>query len=113
MDESNLNANASSPKPDFDQSLDESRKWKGSRLRGRMDEGLEWFYRDPQLASQGPFSKEQMKEWWDGGFFTLNLPVRCYLDAPFIPLGAWFAEGKSAFLDSIPVHLEKEYSVFP
>ena len=102
---------------------DDGKKWKNSKLHRSGDVRAEelpvvnknssdWFYRDPQGNPQGPFSKEQMREWWNSGFFSLTLPIRCQGDVNYAPIGAWFADNKSAFLEVVPIHLESEYSSF-
>ncbi|ORZ04166.1 hypothetical protein BCR41DRAFT_290221, partial [Lobosporangium transversale] len=35
-----------------------------------------WLYRDPSGSIQGPFSSEEMHEWYKGGFFTPDLLVK-------------------------------------
>lgn len=48
-----------------------------------------WVYRDPQGMLQGPFPKQDIIEWFEGGFFPLELQLRPAtdpLDAPFYPL---------------------------
>ncbi len=64
--------------------------------------GEEWSYQDLQGDIQGPFSKDQMCQWWADGFFTPELRVRCDPNAPFVSMLTLFAEGNSAFLDEIP-----------
>ncbi|GAB4819102.1 hypothetical protein N2152v2_006148 [Parachlorella kessleri] len=49
----------------------------------------QWVYKDPQGVVQGPFPKQDIIEWYEGGFFPLDLPVRNahdMSDAPFRPL---------------------------
>lgn len=50
-------------------------------------QGMEpgWVYRDPQGIVQGPFPKEDIMEWFDGGFFPLDLQLRSVLDPPDAP----------------------------
>lgn len=48
-----------------------------------------WVYKDPQGMLQGPFSKQDIIEWFEGGFFPLDLMIRSAADpseAPFRPL---------------------------
>lgn len=48
-----------------------------------------WCYLDPQGHMQGPFTCEEILDWFEQGFFPANLPVRpAHLpaEAPFIPL---------------------------
>jgi hypothetical protein len=54
---------------------------------GASDPG--WVYRDPQGMVQGPFPKRDIIEWFEGGFFPLELQLRPATDplnAPFYPL---------------------------
>ncbi|KAL4426106.1 hypothetical protein ABPG77_002692 [Micractinium sp. CCAP 211/92] len=51
----------------------------------------EWCYKDPQGVIQGPFARTDIIEWYDAGFFPLDLQVRAAsepADAPFKPLAA-------------------------
>ncbi|KAG0213854.1 hypothetical protein BGX31_001188 [Mortierella sp. GBA43] len=47
-----------------------------------------WLYRDPSGSIQGPFSSEEMHEWFKGGFFTADLLIKREHDSSFEPLGA-------------------------
>ncbi|XP_014261265.1 GRB10-interacting GYF protein 2-like isoform X2 [Cimex lectularius] len=49
--------------------------------------GKQWFYRDPQGEIQGPFSCAEMAEWFQTGYFSLNLLVRRACDTHYAPLG--------------------------
>lgn len=46
-----------------------------------------WLYKDPQGATQGPFSSSDMKKWYEAGYFTMDLMVRRGCDVVFLPLG--------------------------
>lgn len=48
---------------------------------------LEWFYRDPQGDTQGPFTPSDMSEWYKAGYFQESLMVRRSIDNVFTPLG--------------------------
>ena len=48
-----------------------------------------WFYRDPQGQEQGPFSNEEMVEWFHHGYFTMQLSVRRHCDAVYFTLGTF------------------------
>ncbi|KAG5667580.1 hypothetical protein PVAND_015557 [Polypedilum vanderplanki] len=48
---------------------------------------IEWFYRDPQGDTQGPFSSSDMSEWYKAGYFQESLMVRRSIDSTFVPLG--------------------------
>lgn len=48
-----------------------------------------WVYQDPQGMLQGPFPKQDIIDWYEGGFFPLTLQLRSAADppnAPFYPL---------------------------
>ncbi|KAF9174569.1 hypothetical protein BGX20_010797 [Mortierella sp. AD010] len=47
-----------------------------------------WLYRDPTGSIQGPFSSEEMHEWYKGGFFSPDLLVKREQDPTFEPLGS-------------------------
>jgi len=42
-----------------------------------------WFYRDPQGTLQGPFTAQEMAEWFSAGYFTMNLNVKQGRDREF------------------------------
>ncbi|KAJ8389596.1 hypothetical protein AAFF_G00118330 [Aldrovandia affinis] len=48
---------------------------------------LKWFYKDPQGEMQGPFSNQEMMEWFQAGYFTMTLLVKRGCDELFQPLG--------------------------
>ena len=48
-----------------------------------------WFYRDPQGQEQGPFSNEEMVEWFHHGYFTMQLSIRRQCDAVYLSLGTF------------------------
>lgn len=50
-------------------------------------QNLEWFYLDPQGDTQGPFSPQDMTEWFKAGYFQENLMVKRTIDPTFVPLG--------------------------
>ncbi|CAG8515719.1 17473_t:CDS:2 [Gigaspora margarita] len=54
----------------------------------KQSEQSKWLYRDPSGNIQGPFSSQEMNEWYKGGFFVLSLLVKRVEDAQFEPLGA-------------------------
>lgn len=50
---------------------------------------VDWLYLDPQQQQQGPFSRQELIEWHQGGFFPNDLPckpVDAPPGAPFMPL---------------------------
>ena len=48
-----------------------------------------WLYKDPQGEIQGPFSSNDMKKWYEAGYFTMDLMMRRACDVVFLPLGKW------------------------
>lgn len=48
---------------------------------------VDWFYRDPQGDTQGPFTAQDMSEWYKAGYFQESLMVRRSIDGAFMPLG--------------------------
>ncbi|CAG8532133.1 18892_t:CDS:2 [Acaulospora morrowiae] len=46
-----------------------------------------WLYRDPSGNIQGPFSSQEMNDWYKNGFFALSLLVKRVEDTTFEPLG--------------------------
>ncbi|KPP68436.1 PERQ amino acid-rich with GYF domain-containing protein 2-like, partial [Scleropages formosus] len=51
------------------------------------DAALKWFYKDPQGEIQGPFTNQEMMEWFQAGYFTMTLLVKRGCDDVFQPLG--------------------------
>ena len=50
---------------------------------------IDWLYLDPSGQQQGPFSRQELMEWHQGGFFPNDLPCRpidAPPQAPFMPL---------------------------
>ncbi|XP_062284647.1 GRB10-interacting GYF protein 2 [Scomber scombrus] len=64
-----------------------SEKPKPSGLPLTHDAALKWFYKDPQGEIQGPFSNQEMAEWFQAGYFTMSLLVKRGCDEVFQPLG--------------------------
>ena len=56
-----------------------------------IEEFYTWFYQDPDGMIQGPFTSGEMKEWFDAGYFTMDLMVRRACDHHMLPLGLLFA----------------------
>lgn len=42
-----------------------------------------WFYKDPQGTLQGPFTAQEMTEWFSAGYFTMTLLVKQGKDTTF------------------------------
>lgn len=45
-----------------------------------------WIYRDPSGLIQGPFTAQQMQDWYTEGFFPPELPIKHVEDPSFQPL---------------------------
>jgi len=67
-----------------------------------------WVYRDPNWQVQGPFSKADILDWFEGGFFPATLPIRHASNpqADFKPLAAqikvWAAAAPPGFAKQEP-----------
>ncbi|XP_023646239.1 GRB10-interacting GYF protein 1 isoform X3 [Paramormyrops kingsleyae] len=48
---------------------------------------MKWFYKDPQGEIQGPFTPQEMSEWFQVGYFSMTLLVKRGCDEGFQPLG--------------------------
>uniref|UniRef100_A0A8C2G9A3 GRB10 interacting GYF protein 1a n=1 Tax=Cyprinus carpio TaxID=7962 RepID=A0A8C2G9A3_CYPCA len=70
----------------FTQTLQEGRNT-ASALPLSHDSAMKWFYKDPQGEIQGPFSTVEMCEWFQAGYFAMNLLVKRGCDEGFQPLG--------------------------
>ncbi|XP_028586554.2 GRB10-interacting GYF protein 2 isoform X2 [Podarcis muralis] len=78
-----------------DSALDDERlaaKLQEQRVKGTsvplLHEAMQkWFYKDPQGEIQGPFSNQEMTEWFQAGYFTMSLLVKRACDESFQPLG--------------------------
>ncbi|XP_035828260.1 GRB10-interacting GYF protein 2 isoform X2 [Aplysia californica] len=63
-----------------------------------------WFYRDPQGEVQGPFSNEDMAQWFSAGYFTMSLIVKRGCDDSFKQLGELIKRyGRVPFLPGTPL----------
>ncbi|KYO20876.1 PERQ amino acid-rich with GYF domain-containing protein 1 [Alligator mississippiensis] len=51
------------------------------------DAARKWFYKDPQGEIQGPFTTQEMAEWFQAGYFSMSLLVKRGCDEGFQPLG--------------------------
>ncbi|XP_076472424.1 uncharacterized protein LOC143301883 isoform X4 [Babylonia areolata] len=68
------------------------------------ENGLKWYYVDPQENLQGPFSSEDMVQWFNAGYFTMCLKVKRGCDHDFQPLGELMKQwGHVPFLPG-PIH---------
>jgi hypothetical protein len=59
-----------------------------------------WMYRDPSGILQGPFSSQQMQDWYSEGFFPPDLPIKHVEDPGFVSIAALVARfgSKAPFL---------------
>ncbi|XP_023685025.1 GRB10-interacting GYF protein 1-like isoform X3 [Paramormyrops kingsleyae] len=48
---------------------------------------MKWFYKDPQGEIQGPFTTQEMSEWFQAGYFSMGLLVKRGCDEGFQLLG--------------------------
>ncbi|XP_075793498.1 GRB10-interacting GYF protein 2 isoform X3 [Pelodiscus sinensis] len=60
---------------------------KGSSMPLLHESMQKWYYKDPQGEIQGPFSNQEMTEWFQAGYFTMSLLVKRACDESFQPLG--------------------------
>uniref|UniRef100_H2Z8R9 GYF domain-containing protein n=1 Tax=Ciona savignyi TaxID=51511 RepID=H2Z8R9_CIOSA len=67
--------------------LDPMTLLQGSATPNVPDLAMKWFYKDPQGETQGPFSSQEMGEWFMAGYFTSTLLVKRACDPQFVPLG--------------------------
>jgi hypothetical protein len=63
----------------------------------------QWVYEDPSGRVQGPFTSEQMHQWYKEGYFPPALPIKCVGDAQFISLVLFVEKygSNQPFLDSL------------
>ncbi|XP_039618179.1 GRB10-interacting GYF protein 2 isoform X2 [Polypterus senegalus] len=75
--------------PDDDRLSDKSLDQRGKPpvLPLTLEVSLKWYYKDPQGEIQGPFSNQEMAEWFQAGYFTMTLLVKRGCDEIFQPLG--------------------------
>jgi hypothetical protein len=64
-----------------------------------------WFYADPQRNIQGPFRGEEMRQWFEAGYFKGDLPISQNPKGPFHLLSSLFPDPVVAFK---PTPEEKE-----
>lgn len=54
----------------------------------------QWFYLDPSNNIQGPFTSENMRAWFEAGYFSPELPIKLQRWNSFYPLSIVFSSGK-------------------
>ncbi|CAM9834107.1 unnamed protein product, partial [Chrysoparadoxa australica] len=67
----------------------------------------QWYYQDPQGNIQGPFEGSDMRQWYDGGYFLPDLPVRYGMTGSFKLLCHLFPAGTEAFTDPHQRHQQE------
>ncbi|XP_007429434.1 GRB10-interacting GYF protein 2 isoform X1 [Python bivittatus] len=65
----------------------QEQRTKGTSVPLHHESMQKWFYKDPQGEIQGPFSNQEMTEWFQAGYFTMSLLVKRACDDSFQPLG--------------------------
>ncbi|XP_043393547.1 GRB10-interacting GYF protein 1 isoform X4 [Chelonia mydas] len=70
----------------FTQAIQEPRNT-AAALPLSHEAAMKWFYKDPQGEIQGPFTTQEMAEWFQAGYFTMSLLVKRGCDEGFQPLG--------------------------
>ncbi|KAG8135820.1 putative Glutamine rich protein, partial [Naja naja] len=65
----------------------QEQRGKGTSIPLHHESMQKWFYKDPQGEIQGPFSNQEMTEWFQAGYFTMSLLVKRACDDSFQPLG--------------------------
>ncbi|KAL8177013.1 UNVERIFIED_CONTAM: hypothetical protein K2H54_040830, partial [Gekko kuhli] len=63
---------------------------------------MKWFYKDPQGEIQGPFTTQEMAEWFQAGYFTMSLLVKRGCDEGFQPLALGLSSGSCVLLSLPP-----------
>ncbi|KAK6175421.1 hypothetical protein SNE40_013888 [Patella caerulea] len=80
------------------------------------DNPVKWLYKDPQGDVQGPFSSDEMTEWFSAGYFTMSLLVKRGCDERFQQLGELIKRwGRVPFLAgvSMPPLLNSPVTTMP
>lgn len=70
----------------FTQTMQEQRNT-AAALPLSHEAAMKWFYKDPQGEIQGPFTTQEMAEWFQAGYFAMTLHVKRGCDEGFQPLG--------------------------
>ncbi|XP_072428945.1 GRB10-interacting GYF protein 2 isoform X2 [Chiloscyllium punctatum] len=65
----------------------QDKRTKAASMPLTHDAAMKWFYKDPQGEIQGPFTNQEMAEWFQAGYFTMSLFVKRGCDEGFQPLG--------------------------
>jgi len=70
-----------------------------------------WWYKDLNGEIHGPFSDNQMRQWYDQGYLPVTLPIRFDVLQEFEPMSVWFDRGDSLFLDAPVKSLRSPFGV--
>jgi len=65
---------------------------------------FKWFYRDPQGEVQGPFTADEMGQWFTAGYFTMGLHVKRGCDEKYTQLKTLITHCRRVpFFDGPPI----------
>merc|ERR1711988_2051102 len=69
----------------------------------------DWYYQDPQGRVQGPFNSDDMRDWYQNGYFKPNLPVRQgNNNRPFVQLAVLYPDLRRAFQSRPQIHQQQQ-----
>ena len=71
-------------------------QWAGQDKLPRITDAP-WYYSDPQKNIQGPFRGEEMRQWFEAGYFKGDLPISQSPSGPFFALSDFFKDATTAF----------------
>ncbi|XP_042201759.1 GRB10-interacting GYF protein 2-like isoform X3 [Callorhinchus milii] len=71
----------------FMEMMQDQRSRAAAALPLSHEAAMKWFYKDPQGEIQGPFTTQEMSDWFQAGYFPMSLLVKRGCDEGFQPLG--------------------------
>ncbi|XP_038642657.1 LOW QUALITY PROTEIN: GRB10-interacting GYF protein 2-like [Scyliorhinus canicula] len=71
----------------FVEMMQDQRSRAAAALPLSHEAAMKWFYKDPQGEIQGPFTTQEMADWFQAGYFPMSLLVKRGCDEGFQPLG--------------------------
>ncbi|XP_067828227.1 GRB10-interacting GYF protein 2-like isoform X2 [Heptranchias perlo] len=71
----------------FVEMMQDQRSRAAAALPLSHEAAMKWFYKDPQAEIQGPFTTQEMADWFQAGYFPMSLLVKRGCDEGFQPLG--------------------------
>ncbi|XP_048379998.1 GRB10-interacting GYF protein 2-like isoform X2 [Stegostoma tigrinum] len=71
----------------FVEMMQDQRNRAAAALPLSHEAAMKWFYKDPQGEIQGPFTTQEMADWFQAGYFPMSLLVKRGCDEGFQPLG--------------------------